>query len=86
MYRLKFNQPSLKKRTIYQKCYKPRKNQPGLVVFAKEYSRLKGPNLDMNTTYSEGYAGGGGDKVERSKPEDTLMNVGPAPVLTSYCL
>ena len=66
--KFKVKQPSLKKRTIYQKCYKPRKNQPGLVVFAKEYNRFKGPNLDMHTTYSEGFPGGEGDKLERPKP------------------
>ena len=50
----------------------------------KEYDRLQGPHLDLNSTYLEGFRGKYGDKIERPMPEDLLKSNGPCPQLSSY--
>lgn len=53
--------PDLTKATIYQKSFQIQKGKPVLVTYAKEYDRLKGPNLGMNTTYKDGFNTRNGD-------------------------
>jgi len=57
---------------------------PNIVNIDKEYERLKGPHLDMNSTHREGFKGLPGDKLERPRPEDLLHSNGPCPQLSSY--
>jgi hypothetical protein len=76
--------PDLTKNTIYQKSFVEQKAIPSLVTYAKEYDKLQGPHLDLNSTYLEGFTNRKGDKVERPHPEDLLHSNGPAPNLSSY--
>jgi len=76
--------PDLTKNTVYQKSFIPQKAIPSLVTHAHEYDKLKGPHLDMNSTYLEGFTGRNGDQLERPHPENLLQSCGPAPNLTSY--
>lgn len=43
------------KATVYMKSFQIQKGKPVFVTYAKEYDRLKGPHLDLNTTYKEGF-------------------------------
>jgi hypothetical protein len=55
--------PDLSKNSIYQRSFYPKKTVPNLVHYAKEYDRLKGPNLELSSTYHEGFTARKGDKV-----------------------
>ena len=57
---------------------------PNEVNHDKEYDKLKGPHLDINTVYRTGFSGNAGDKIERPHPEDLLQSNGPAAQLSSY--
>lgn len=76
--------PDLTKNSIYQRSFYPKKTVPSLIHYAKEYDRLKGPNLELNSTYHEGFTARKGDKVEHPHPIDLLQSNGPAAKLTSY--
>ena len=60
--------PDLTKNTIYQRSFYEQKVIPNLVNHDKEYDKLKGPHLDMNSTYSNGFRGKKGDNIERPHP------------------
>lgn len=55
--------PDLTKNTIYQKSFYEQKAIPNVVNHDKEYDRLQGPHLDMNSTYREGFRGDNGDNL-----------------------
>lgn len=76
--------PDLTKNTVYQKSFYQQKAIPNIVNHDKEYEKLKGPHLDMNSTQREGFTGRKGDKIERPHPEDLLHSNGPCPQLSSY--
>ncbi len=76
--------PDLTKNTIYKRSYQKSRAVPNIVKHDKEYDRLQGPHLDMNSTYAEGLGGRKGDPLERPKPEDLLKTGGPCGNLTSY--
>lgn len=76
--------PDLTKNTVYQRSFYAQAPIPNLVNIDKEYDRLKGPHLDMNSTQREGFTGRPGDKIERPHPEDLLHSNGPCPQLSSY--
>lgn len=78
--------PSLSKKTNYQHSFFPQKAAPCLVVYAKEYKPLKGPNLEMRSTYEGGYTGRDGDEIERPRPQDIIQTEGPTADLTSYAV
>ena len=64
--------PNLSKATIYKRSFYEQKSAPGIVVVAKEYDKLKGPHLEMKTTYDGGFTGRVGDSVEKPHPQDLL--------------
>ena len=76
--------PDLSKNTVYQRSFYHQKAIPNIVNHDKEYDQLRGPHLDMNSTYHEGFKGKSGDKIERPKPEDLLKSSGPCQQLTTY--
>lgn len=76
--------PDLTKNSIYQKSFIPQKAIPNIVNHDKEYEKLKGPHLDMNSTQREGFQGKAGDKVQRPIPEDLLHSCGPCSQLSTY--
>ena len=82
----KFNvvKPDLTKQSIYQKSFTHQMHVPNLVNHDKEYDKLQGPHLDINSTYRTGFTRRNGDKVERPTPEDLLHSNGPCPQLSSY--
>ena len=82
----KFNviKPDLTKNTIYRKSFYHQKPVPNIVNHDKEYDRLQGPHLDINTVYRTGFSGSKGDKIERQHPQDLLHSNGPAANLSSY--
>jgi len=55
--------PNLTKNTIYRKSFSQQKQIPNIVNHHKEYDRLKGPHLDINTVYRTGFSGNNGDKI-----------------------
>lgn len=82
----KFNvvKPGFTKKTIYRRSYYKQKAIKNVVNHDKEYERLKGPHLDMKSTYSEGFKPVKGDELTRPHPEDLLHPHGPAQQITSY--
>jgi hypothetical protein len=60
--------PDLSKNTVYQRSFYHQKAIPNIVNHDKEYEKLKGPHLDLNSTYSHGFKGKSGDKPERPHP------------------
>ena len=75
--------PDLTKNTIYQRSFNEKSAIPNEVNHDKEYDKLKGPHLDMGSTYGKGFKGSKGDDVERPHPEDLLHSNGPCPKLSS---
>jgi hypothetical protein len=71
--------PTLTKNTVYRKSFYQQKAEPSLVLVAKEYDKLKGPHLDMSSTYHDKFTGRSGDDLERHHPKDQLVSEGPAP-------
>jgi len=49
--KFKIIKPDMSKNTVYQKSFYEQKAIPNLVNLSKEYDKLKGPHLDMNSTY-----------------------------------
>ena len=82
----KFNvvKPDMTKQSIYQKSFTHQMYVPNIVNHDKEYDKLQGPHLDINSTYRTGFTRSNGDKVERPLPEDLLHSNGPCPKLSSY--
>ena len=76
--------PNLTKNTIYQRSFYEQKLIPNIVNHDKEYDRLQGPHLDMNSTYLEGFRGKTGDALDRPSPEDLIKRTGPCAQLSSY--
>jgi hypothetical protein len=76
--------PDLTKNTVYQRSFIEQKAIPNIVNHDKEYDKLQGPHLDMNSTYLHGFKGNSGDKIERPRPEDLLKSNGPCPQLSTY--
>lgn len=72
------------KNTVYQKSFYAQEPMKSVVLVSKEYDQLKGPHLEMSSTYKEGFYDRKGDEIERPKPEDLLSSEGPAQELTSY--
>lgn len=84
MCRLNVIKPDLTKNTVYQRSFIEQRAIPNVVNHDKEYDKLQGPHLDMNSTYLHGFKGKSGDKIERPKPEDLLKSNGPCPQLSTY--
>ena len=76
--------PDMSKNTVYQKSFYEQAAIPNVVNHDKEYDKLKGPHLDLSSTYGNGFRGSKGDDVERPHPEDLLHSNGPCPQLSSY--
>jgi len=76
--------PNLTKNTNYQRSFYEQSAIPNEVNHDKEYSKLKGPHLDLGSTYGKGFKSPKGDDVERPHPEDLLHSGGPCPKLSSY--
>lgn len=76
--------PDLSKNSIYQKDFFKKCPVENKVNISKEYDRLQGPNLEINSIYLKDYAGDKGDNIERPTPEDLLKTGGPGQKLTSY--
>lgn len=84
MCKLNVIKPDLTKKTVYQRSFREQKTIPNIVNHDKEYDKLQGPHLDMNSTYLNGFKGHSGDKIERPKPEDLLKSSGPCPQMSTY--
>ena len=77
--------PDFKKTTIYKQQFDKKAVTPSLVLHAQEYDKLKGPHLDMASTYSKGFGNKKGkDALDRPKPEHLLHSGGPIGELTTY--
>lgn len=76
--------PDMNKNTIYRNTYQQFKRIPNIVNHDKEYDKLKGPHLDINSTYSQGFRGKAGDQIDRPHPEDLIKSSGPCPKLSTY--
>ena len=76
--------PDLTKATVYQKSFYQQQSSNGPIIVSPEYDRLKGPHLDINSTYNEGFTGRSGGNVEHPHPSDLLHSEGPAQKITSY--
>ena len=81
---MKVVKPELTKNSVYQRSYYNKQFIPNEVNHDKEYDKLKGDHLDINSIYKDSFKGKNGDKVERPHPEDLLHSKGPAPKLSSY--
>lgn len=55
--------PELTKSTVYNKDFGKKSFTPNKVVFAKEYDRLDGPYLLMNSTQRMAFSGRKGDQL-----------------------
>lgn len=75
--------PDLSKSTVYQMDYFKKNPVMNKINISREYDRLKGPNLEINSTYLKDYDGKESD-VSRPRPEDLLKTGGPCNKLTSY--
>lgn len=75
--------PDLTKNTTYQKEYRPKKAVKNVINISGEYSRLMGPNLELNSVYVQDFDGKP-TEVMRPKPSDLLKTEGPLCNLTSY--
>ena len=80
----KIVKPEMTKNSIYQRSYFPKEVIENVVNHDKEYDKLKGDHLDMNSTQRESFRGKVGDGIERPHPEDLLHSNGPCPKLSSY--
>ncbi len=82
----KFNniKPDMSKTTVYKKDFGGKSVTPSQIIYAKEYNKLDGPHLDMNSTQRAHFTNRDGDKLERPIPEDLIKRHGPTPVLTTY--
>ena len=76
--------PTLHKESMYKNSYPKKKVIPNLINHDKEYQKLEGPHIGMDSSNRKDYIGREGDKTERPKPEDLLKTGGPSPNLTSY--
>ena len=47
--------PDLTKATVYQKSFQLKYGKPVVVTYARQYDKLKGPHLELNTTYKDGF-------------------------------
>lgn len=47
--------PDLRKNTTYQKEYLPKKPVKNVINISSEYSRLMGPNLELNSVYVQDF-------------------------------
>ena len=81
---LKPIKPEFTKTTVYKQQFERKSVTPSLVLHADEYDRLQGPHLEMASTYSKGFTGKDGDKLERPKPDDLIHSAGPGSLLTNY--
>lgn len=57
---------------------------PNKVNIAKEYDKLNGPHLQMNSTFQNDFPMKAPDDLNRPKPEDLLKTGGPCPNISSY--
>ena len=76
--------PDLSKNSIYQKDFYRKCPIENKVNISKEYDKLQGDHLEMNSIYLKDFPGNKGDKVEKPHPEDLLKTGGPSQNLTSY--
>lgn len=60
--------PNMSKASTYQKNFYPMKSIPNKVNIAKEYDKLDGPHLDMNSTFRKDYPEKAPDDLSRPKP------------------
>jgi len=82
--KFKILKPDMSKNSTYQKSFYCQKALPNEINIEKGYDKLRGPHLDLNSTYTEGFPGRNGDNLERPHPADNLNVGGPSPNLTSY--
>lgn len=76
--------PDLTKATTYQRSFYLQKHVPNVIKNDKEYDRLQGPHLDIDSIYRQSFRGKFGDKLDRPHPEDLLHSNGPSPNISSY--
>ena len=76
--------PDLTKYTSYRKSFTSSKPVPNQINISKEYDKLQGPHIGLDTSYGKSFHPNAGDKIERPKPEDLLKTGGPSPFVTSY--
>ena len=76
--------PDLTKATTYQRSFYLQNTVPNVIKLDKEYDRLQGPHLDIDSIYRHSYKGRLGDQLDRPHPEDLLHSNGPSPNLSSY--
>lgn len=55
-----------------------------MVNHDREYDKLKGPHLELNSIYRDSYKVRNGDQLDRPHPEDLLHSNGPCSRLSSY--
>ena len=67
-FKLKVLKPDLTKNSVYQRSYYNKQFIPNDVNHDKEYDKLKGDHLDINSIYRDSFKGNNGDKVERPHP------------------
>jgi len=53
--------PGFTKKTVYKRSYYKQTPIENVVNHDKEYDRLKGPHLDLGSTYTEGFKSVKGD-------------------------
>ena len=61
--KLNITKPGITKASIYQKSFYEQSAIPNIVNHDKEYDKLKGPHLDLGSTYGNGFKGNKGDDV-----------------------
>ena len=74
----------MSKASIYQKDYPKKKSIENKVYIAKEYDKMDGPHLNLNSTQGKDFTPKKNDDLNRPKPEDLLKTGGPCPNLSSY--
>ena len=55
--------PDLTKFTSYRQSFVPSKGIPNVVNRAKEYDKLQGPHIGLDSQYSKSYHSAQGDKL-----------------------
>ena len=74
----------LTKNTIYKKDFTKKGMVSSEVIYSKNYEKLKGPYLDMNSTQRSSFIERERIKVFKPIPKDLLKSEGPSQNMTTY--
>ena len=74
----------MRKTSIYNESFNKKAPIPNKINIAKEYEKLQGPHIAMESRHRKEFEAKPGDINERRRPEDLIKLGGPSQQLTSY--